>query len=245
MILVNYKCSFDNFQEKKEGGGTMLWVEADLVEICLAKRLLNLGNEIFAFASENSDKKLAIESLRFWDDERRIVLPFRTGSVLIDLSFLLGVAKCSSINVVSACKKWSLQRRGYELLGLRIEESGLIVAEKQDFSGFGSDNWQVLRIGDDGYSICVHVQGTVSVWRFFFDQTRVKLVLNRKLVLSLKDKRIFANVGSLRKAMLNKQGIDADDIEKLADMIYTCYRDIQGVLVPRDSVADKSRDVAP
>ncbi|MDD3887592.1 MAG: hypothetical protein PHN19_02350 [Patescibacteria group bacterium] len=235
---------FEQFSRRKKEA-KMLWIEADLVEIGSTKRLLNLRNEIFAFATSNSDRKLAIDSVRFWDEERRIVLPFRTGSVIVDLSFLLGIVKLSSLCVVTACKKWSLQKRGYELLGFHIGDNELEIVEKQNFSGFGSDYWQVLKIGDDGYSACVHVQGAVSVWRFFIDQTGTNIFLNRKLALLLKDKRIFSSTGNLRKAMFNKHGIDADDIERLADNIYTCYRSIQGVLVSQDLAANKSRNVAP
>lgn len=223
----------------------MLWIEADLVEIGSTKRLLNLRNEIFSFVIRNSDRKLAIESVRFWDEERRIVLPFRTGSVFVDLSFLLGVVKLSSIRVVSACKKWSLQKRGYELLGFRIEESGLVAVEKQDFYGFGSDNWQVLRIGDDGYSICVHVQGSVSIWRFYIDEIETKIILNRKLAFSSKDRRIFVDAGRLKNSITNKTGIDNDDIEMLSDLIYNCYRDIQCVLISNNNAASSCRNIAP
>ncbi|MFA6296508.1 MAG: hypothetical protein WC663_04080 [Patescibacteria group bacterium] len=224
----------------------MLWIEADLVEIGLIKRLLNFGKEIEIFALANGDRNLAVESIRLWESLRKIVLPIRSGCTSVDLSFLFGIAKVSSLNVVSACKRWSLQKRGYELLGFRLQEDGLVIVENQDFTGFGSCNWRVFRIGDNGYSVCVHVKGTVSIWRFFVETENEKLILKKKLAFYSKDKRIFRGIDRLRQALVNKPGIDKEDIELLADSIYTCYRNIQVVLIDSDGLAaDTSRNVAP
>lgn len=225
----------------------MLWIEADLLDICSTKKLLNLRNDIASFALANGDRKLALESIRFWDEEHRILLPFRTGSVSIDLTFLFGVVKEYSINVTCACKRWSLQKAGYNLLGFRNEEDELVRVAKHDFSGFGSNNWQVLEIGEDGYSVCVHVRGFVSIWRFYTDSDvkREKWYLRKRMVFSSKDIRFLNDVGRLRLVLKNNQMVPPNDIELLAKSIYDDFRDIQHVLTSSDLAADQSRNVAP
>lgn len=226
----------------------MLWVEADLLDICSTKRLLNLRNEIAAFALANSDRRLALESVRFWDEEHRILLPFRTGSISIDLSFLDGVVKEFSENVVCACKRGSLQKSGYDLLGFKREDDRLEWVAPHDFSGFGSDNWRVLEIGENGYSVCVHVRGFVSIWRFFIDVDvkHEKWFLRKKMVFSSKDKRFLTEVDRLKLVLNNNRMVPPNDIELLVNSIYTCFRNIQVVLIDSDDLAaDISRNVAP
>lgn len=190
----------------------MLWLAAKKVDIGHAEKILNFAQALRDFVLTYGDVRSVERNIRsaeycieLWNSRRLILVPFCLGINELDLSFLRGVANLSTLEIVCARKTWSVNGSGYMILGFRVGEAGIFeLLEEESFFGFGS-SWKILNLGSNGYTIFVHIQGTLSIQHFAIENDQGRLIVAQKNILTARAKELLEASDEKRLARFVKE----------------------------------------